>query len=176
MSFEDHALGLPPNTQSSSRVDCDLAAEWDVLRDQARSPRRHPTSSIYYALAHYHALGTGLDDRRAAARRRDHDRTMFETTHAIGDSLGGTIDPPFDDDRLHAPASSRATTTTTRERVDWGIGNQEMCVFLAFTDSPYNWGGGATRRRPAGRSDRWSTACMTFTHAVHGVRGRPATH
>jgi hypothetical protein len=26
--------------------------------------------------------------------------------------------------------------------VRWGTGDQEMCVFLAFTDSRFEWGGG----------------------------------
>jgi hypothetical protein len=28
------------------------------------------------------------------------------------------------------------------QAVEWGFGDQEMCVFLAFSDSPYAWGGG----------------------------------
>jgi hypothetical protein len=34
--------------------------------------------------------------------------------------------------------------------VAWGVGDQEMCVFLAFSDSPYNWGGGAPTDEPPG--------------------------
>ena len=40
----------------------------------------------------------------------------------------------------------------------WGVGNSEMCVFLAFSDSKFNWGGGVASRRRAGRSDATSTA------------------
>jgi hypothetical protein len=32
--------------------------------------------------------------------------------------------------------------------VGWGVGDQEMCVFLAFSDSQYNWGGGVTEQSP----------------------------
>src|SRR5258708_6377283 len=59
MSVEDEALGLPPNKSSSFQVDCDLQPEWTKLYSLGNVPTPTPNFKIYYALAHYHTLGTG---------------------------------------------------------------------------------------------------------------------
>ena len=145
IAFENHALGLPPNAQSKFTLDCDLAPA-----DQS-PPGNWPTPAfkIYYALAHYHALGTGLE--LDALEPDDTTSTeVFETTAAIGDSLGGPVDPPFDMTGYTRLRFSCSYYNDTASVVTWGLGNQEMCVFLAFTDSLYNWGGGETTDEPPG--------------------------
>src|SRR3569623_1099623 len=51
VSFEDHALGLPPNMNSSFTVACDLQPQWDILRDQDAVPAPAPDFHQYYAHA-----------------------------------------------------------------------------------------------------------------------------
>ena len=102
-----------------------------------------PKFNIYYALAHYHSLGTGLE--LEALMPDDTTATqVFTTSAGIGDSLGGPLDPPF----VMAPNTrlkfSCSYYNDTPNVIPWGLGSDEMCVFLAFTDSPYNWGGGVT--------------------------------
>jgi hypothetical protein len=57
----------------------------------------------------------------------------------------------------------------TSQTVGWGIGNQEMCVFLAFTDSTYLWGGGEVDDEPPptaptldGNVMSYSAPCQVF--------------
>jgi len=38
-------------------------------------------------------------------------------------------------------------TNPTDQLVRYGVGEQEMCVMLAFTDSRLTWGGGVLERR-----------------------------
>ena len=64
------------STQSSFTVECDLGRASTQMHGRRR---RRRTSSIYYALAHYHTLGTGMTIE-ARRRRRHHDRAMFSTT------------------------------------------------------------------------------------------------
>lgn len=128
MSFENHALALPPEMQSKFTLECDLASI------QATDFR------FYYALAHYHELGIQLDID--AVKTDGTTTSVFTTTSKIGDVLGGPIDPLFE---MGAYQKLRFSCTFYNPRTDvvrWGTGDQEMCVFLAFTDSTFEWGGG----------------------------------
>jgi len=136
MSFENEALGIPPHAKSRFTLECDLGPKHRELFG------RDPDFNIYYALPHYHSLGSGLTFE--ALRTADGTPDMiYETTHTVGDALGGTIDPPFamaGHDKIRWSCSFDNPRDTT---VTWGIGQNEMCVFLAFTDSTYAWAGGA---------------------------------
>jgi hypothetical protein len=54
------------------------------------------------------------------------------------------------------------------EVVKWGVGDQEMCVFLAFTDSAFNWGGGVNMPEPpqnevqVGNMMQYTNPCTVF--------------
>ena len=167
LSFEDHALSLPPNMQSSFLVDdCDLLGS-----DQnPPAPWPAPNFKIYYALAHYHQMGTGLT---IEALKPDGTATPFyTTTDSIGDSLGAPIDPPFD---FTGYTKLRFTCTyynNTAATVVWGNGTQEMCVFLAFTDSTDNFGGGVPIDTNAG-DGTMSNNVMSFTHKCDTVVANP---
>ena len=54
ISFENQALALPAHMQSRFSVECDIATKHEMLFG------REPDFNIYYALAHYHTLGTKL--------------------------------------------------------------------------------------------------------------------
>ena len=158
ISFEDHALGLPGNKQSRFSVECDLAP----IHNQRY--HRDPDFKLYYALAHYHALGTGLS--LEAIRPDGTATTVYTTSHRAGDSLGGPIDPTFDMTgytklRLSCDYFNPRTAT-----VGWGVGDQEMCVFLAFSDSTSNWGGGAVNDEEApGNPTVTDNGVMSFSNA-----------
>jgi hypothetical protein len=135
MDFEYHPLGLPPGTQSAFTVECDIAAKHQELLG------RVPDFKIYYALAHYHGWGTGLHIE--AVRDNGDTATIYSTTNAIGDALGGTIEPAFD---MTGYSKIRLTCdyyNDTAGTIYYGNGGGEMCVFNAFSDSPYTWAGGA---------------------------------
>ena len=174
VSFEDHALGLPPNMNSSFTVDCDLQPQWDILRAQGAVTAPAPDFHLYYALAHYHVLGTGLT---IDALPSDESTTenVFETTSQIGDALGGTLDPPF---AMNGRSHLRFTCeyyNSTASTVGWGIGDQEMCVFLAFSDSAYVWAGGALDDDPPGPGTMVGNT-MTFSHACSVYAVEQSTH
>ena len=128
MSFENHALALPPEMQSKFTLECDLAA---IQSTDFR---------LYYALAHYHALGIQLDID--AIKADGTSTSVFTTTSKIGDVLGGPIDPLFEMGAYQKLRFSCTFYNPSSNVVRWGTGDQEMCVFLAFTDSKFEWGGG----------------------------------
>src|SRR4029078_1284658 len=88
VSFEYPPLSLPARMQSRFSVTCDLAPlhEMNLGVD--------PNFKMYYALAHYHKLGTqlafeeGEPDGTAA--------TISSTQGRFGDTRGGRLEPPFD--------------------------------------------------------------------------------
>lgn len=140
ISFQNHALALPANMASKFTVECDLAPRHrDLLQ-------RDPDFKIYYALAHYHELGTALTVE--AVKADGSAATVYTTSTHVGDVLGGPIDPPFD---MTGYAKLRFSCEFFNPRssvVGWGVGDQEMCIFLAFSDSTYNWGGGVNTDTP----------------------------
>ena len=167
ISFENQALALPPNAQSMFTLDCDLDPN-DAMPPGAWGP---PQFNIYYALAHYHALGTGL--QLDALMPDDTTSTeVFTTSAGIGDSLGGPVDPPFAMNQNTHLKFSCSYFNDTANVVSWGLGSQEMCVFLAFTDSPYNFGGGVTAPDAAG-DPTIVGGVQEFSHActVYAVPG-----
>ncbi len=174
VSFEDHALGLPPNKQSKFTVDCDLQPQWDLLRANGSVTAPAPDFKLYYALAHYHALGTGMSIEALAADDTT-SSTIFETSAQIGDALGGTLDPPFSMNGNSHLRFSCDFYNNTANTVGWGIGDQEMCVFLAFSDSAYNWAGGALDNDPPGPGTQVGNI-MTYSHACSVYAVEQSTH
>jgi hypothetical protein len=155
ISFEDQALGLPPAMRSKFSVECDL----DPTSEQIF--HRAPDFHIYYALAHYHSLGTGM--LVEAVKPDETAATIFSTSNHVGDALGAPIDPTFD---MAGYTKIRFTCEYDNPRADtvrWGVGDQEMCVFLAFSDSTYNWGGGVTSEDDPGAGVD-DNGVMSFTH------------
>ncbi len=140
LSFQNAALALPPMMNSKFSVECDVAEPHrEVLG-------RDPDFKIYYALAHYHELGTALTV--SAVKPSGEATDIYTTTTAVGDTLGGPIAPLFDMTGYTKIRFSCSFYNPRNQAVGWGVGDQEMCVFLAFTDSTYNFGGGVLDEVP----------------------------
>jgi hypothetical protein len=174
MAFEDHALGLPPQKQSKFSVECDLTQAWNNLYNLGQVDAATPNFSIYYALAHYHKLGTGMTVE--AIKPDGTATTVYNVTSAIGDSLGETLDPAFDMTGYSRIRFSCDYFNNTDQTITWGLGSEEMCVFLAFSDSTYLWGGGAVNDNdPAGEATLVD-GVMTYSHACDIVTAQDSTH
>jgi hypothetical protein len=162
ISFQDQALALPPNRESRFTVECDIAERHRALLG------REPDFNIYYGLAHYHDLGTRLV--LEAVREDGTASTVYTTAHRAGDTLGGPIDPPFNMTGYARLRFSCDFYNPRPEPVLWGVGDQEMCVFLAFSDSPYLWGGGVNEPDPplnetvVGNALHYSNPCAVFAN------------
>ena len=157
IAFDNKAIALPPNMRSRFTIECDLSPKHQDLFDRA------PDMKFYYALAHYHDLGTALTVE--AVKPTGESATMFTTTALTGDALGGRIDPIFDFagyTKIRFSCEFYNPRTTT---VRYGVGDQEMCTFLAFSDSTYNWGGGELDKTVAPGNPQMVGNMMTFTNA-----------
>lgn len=162
ISFLNQALALPPNMDSKFTLECDLS------ESHQRVLGRDPDFNIYYALAHYHDLGTALTVE--AVRPDGTSATVFTTANAVGDSLGGLIEPLFSMQGFTKLRFSCEFFNPRSDVVRWGVGDQEMCVFLAFTDSAYNFGGGVTavteplNPELVGNTMTYSNPCSVFAN------------
>jgi hypothetical protein len=136
-AFQNQTIEIPPHAKSRFTIECDLTKSFDTM-----TTRPPPDFRIYHVLAHYHELGTGMTFEAI----RDSDgaaQMMFETKTRIGDALATVLDPPFD---LTGHSKIRFACEYDNPRdvsVGWGVGDQEMCIVFAFTDSPLVWSGGA---------------------------------
>lgn len=165
ISFENQALALPTNRASRFTTECDIGARYRELYNH------DPDFKIYYALAHYHELGTGLT--LEAIRPDGTASTIYSTKQAIGDTLGGMLTPAFDMTGYTKIRLSCDYFNPRSQVVKWGIGDQEMCAFLAFSDSPRNWGGGITmledpqNEMQVGNEMHYSNVCTLFSNPLN---------
>ncbi|CAN5765257.1 hypothetical protein BH11MYX2_BH11MYX2_09790 [soil metagenome] len=138
VSFENQALAIPPHAKSRFTIECDLEPQYQHVLS------REPDFHLYHALAHYHALGSGL--QLEAVKPDGTSAMVFTTEGHVGDALGKAIDPPFDMTGYTKLRISCDYNSSRDTVVGWGNGDAEMCVFLAFSDSPYHWAGGDTHQ------------------------------
>lgn len=135
VTFEYHTLALPPQKLSRFTVECDLAP---LHQETFGTP---PTFSLYYALAHYHEWGTAMTIE--AVKADGAAATIYSTENNVGDVLGGMISPAFSMDGFTKLRLTCDYYNDTNATIRYGNGDGEMCIFNAFSDSPYNWAGGA---------------------------------
>ena len=95
---------------------------------------------IYYVLPHYHYYGTGMHVAMSGGPLGNVD--VFDGTSPIGEPWGKTYDPPLDVTGSNLLHFACDYDNVTDNPLYWGNGGGEMCVLLAFTDSPYKWAGG----------------------------------
>jgi hypothetical protein len=148
--------------QSRFTVECDIGTKHQQIFGRA------PDFKLYYGLAHYHTLATKLTVE--AITDTGAVTTAYSTEHKPGDTLGGPIDPQFS---MSGFTKLRMTCEYYNPRADvvsWGNGDQEMCVFLGFSDSSYNWGGGVLTDAPpenpamVGNEMTYTNACTVFAN------------
>jgi hypothetical protein len=140
ISMSYHPLSLPPRKRSRFTADCDLEPYRDATKD------RDLNFNIYYTLAHYHQYGTRMV--LEAAKPDDTLATIYTTSNSIGDALGGPLAPAFDMTGYSRLRLTCEYYNNTDSLLYWGTGDGEMCVFLAFSDSRWLWGGGVLDEAP----------------------------
>ena len=164
VAFQNQALALPANRASRFTLECDLGSRHRALLGT------DPDFQIYYTLAHYHDLGTGLT---VEAVRPDGTATPIVATQPrVGELFGGPLEPRFDMTGYQKLRLSCDFYNPRADVVRWGAGDQEMCLYLAFTDSPYAWGGGVNipeepqNETLVGSALHYSNPCAVFATSV----------
>ena len=134
LAFDYPDLNIPPRSSSEFSMDCDFS-----------EANRGPIDfDVYYALPHYHTFGKGMRLEIIGGERDG--MILWEAFGTIGEPLGRTFTPALD---LRGATGIRVTCAydnPTDSVLHYGVGDQEMCVMLAFTDDNYVWGGGVLER------------------------------
>jgi hypothetical protein len=146
--IEYHDLQLEPLAKSSFTTDCIID---ETYQDVMGVPM---TYQIYYALSHYHELGTYSQLEFVGGPR---DGEVIFRHDGYGENFGKPFDPPID---LVAEGASGVRYTCgfenpRNEVVGWGIGDQEMCVLALQAQTDMGWQGdvGYGRGAQAGVGD-----------------------
>ena len=134
-------LSLEPESKSAFTVDCPIG---EIHEDNMGEPWSYV---LYYALSHYHALGTYA---RLELVGGDRDGEVIFHHDGYGENFGIAIDPPLD---VAATGATGLRFTCGFENprtraVGWGIGDQEMCVLALQADTNMGFDGsvvGGTR-------------------------------
>jgi len=126
LSYYD--LKLPSGRSSEFASECGLRQAYEKFKQKPFSFR------LYYALPHYHHLGTGF--RLSILGGPQHGTPIFDSDKALGDPGGRVFDPPLDLSNSEGLRFACRFNNPTGSVVKWGIGDQEMCVMLGFSDAP----------------------------------------
>lgn len=127
-------LHLDPMKSSSFTTECLIDA---AHQDRLGAPLQY---ELYYALAHYHGLGTYAQLEIAGGPR---DGEVLMRHDGYGDNFGHAIDPPIDLGQIGARGVrfSCGFTNPRGASVGWGIGDQEMCVIALQARTSLAWTG-----------------------------------
>ncbi|MEM9191990.1 MAG: hypothetical protein AAGF12_22645 [Myxococcota bacterium] len=120
VSFSNRGLEIPPRQRSRFSTECDFSASYEL-----------PTFRFFYALPHHHELGNYFS---LEAIGPDGAQNIIEMNTSVGEAWGRTFDPPIEVTDATALRMTCGYDNPRDEVVRYGIGDQEMCVFLAFTD------------------------------------------
>ena len=143
ISFTNTALDIEPQAESRFQMTCDLGEQFEKLLGTAAD------YNIYYVLAHYHEWGNYF--RLSFVGEDDAERTIFELENAVGEPLGTTMVPPISSNGAPKLRVECGYLNNTDRRIQYGLGGQEMCVFLAYTDADLIIGATSGANAPKGQ-------------------------
>jgi len=136
LALQNRSLALQPMARSRFTSRCEL----DALHQGAFE--RPLDFNIHYVLPHYHSFGTGLTLEAVGGTRGDAGEVIWQTEALTGEPAGGPVDPPYSLSGATGIRFTCAYENPTDQVIRFGLSEGEMCVLLAFTDSPYQWAGG----------------------------------
>jgi hypothetical protein len=131
MSFDFHQLAIPPQQRSRFEAECDMVTAGGPL----------DATSLYYALPHYHKWARGMNIEMFGGDREG--EVISDVEARIGEPLGTTLSPPLSMAGAQGIRFGCTYDNDTDRTIGYGnSGDDEMCIFLAFTDSDLTWAGG----------------------------------
>jgi hypothetical protein len=152
-SFSNTSLDIPPGPDPEGGVyqESRFSMTCDLREAFQRQLRMEPDYHVYYVLAHYHEWGNyfNLSFAHEDGRRE----TILELENRVGEPIGKTIDPPMSNNGATGLQLDCGYINNTDRTLRYGLGGQEMCVFLAYTDSNLKVGTSAADNHPMGEDE-----------------------
>ncbi len=125
-------LDIPAQSQSRFRSQCDIAGEGAQFLPVGEDGTLEDVE-LYYVLPHYHDLGNYFDLRIYGGP--DDGKSIFELEGFNAEANGQTFNPPIDLTGAKGLEFSCGFNNPRDEDVGWGIGDQEMCMMLGYTNA-----------------------------------------
>jgi hypothetical protein len=125
MRLNYNDLTIPPHAQSEFFGECDMEKAQGAPMD----------AELYWVLPHYHALGAGFRLERFGGP--DDGEVLFEIGEFNAEAQGRMFDPPIALDGAKGLRFACRYENPRDIEVGYGIGDQEMCVMLAFLRSGF---------------------------------------
>lgn len=161
LSFDFHQLAIPPNQRSRFETSCDM-------EDATGAPL---DISLYYVLPHYHSWAEGMDIALAGGERDGEE--VYQIESGIGEPLGSTLTPPLSMSGSRGIRFSCSFDNSSDRTIGYGNNqNDEMCIFLAFTDSQLSFGGGVLTGEPVLRGIEDGVAVYDGGCTAFGLQGQ----
>lgn len=119
LSFLD--LDIPPLSRATFTAGCG-----------GEAMRRVGELELHYILPHYHRTGTSA---KVTFFENGEGTEVLDHVGFGASAMGRTFDPPLHFDRLGAIEFSCGYDNPHDESLNWGIGINEMCLFLGFANT-----------------------------------------
>ena len=155
MAIQNQGLALPARRKSRFTIECPVAEAFDT-------PGYDRNYNMHYVLPHYHERGTGITIEAIDAAGTA--TMVFANTARVGEPLGRALAPVFSMRDVEKLRFSCNYDNQSDNSIGWGNGDGEMCIFLAFQDSPHEIAGGVLSFDPPA-SEIDHGAFVEFTHA-----------
>jgi hypothetical protein len=120
-------LDIPAQQTSEHSGSCEIRAWYEMVNGSAFDVRLH------YILPHFHSLGQGFDAVFLGGPQDG--ESILSVRDAWGHPFGHTFAEPIDLSAADGVRFSCEHRNNTDADVGYGIGDQEMCVALAFVES-----------------------------------------
>ncbi|MEM7135778.1 MAG: hypothetical protein AAF500_04320 [Myxococcota bacterium] len=165
IGISNEALAIPPQRSSRFSMECDFGAEFQRFFGGT------PDFSIYYVLGHYHDWGNYF--RLSFIDDDGGDRTVFEFGGPVGEPLGLALDPPVGSQGASTLRFECGYINNTDRTLVYGFQDEEMCLFLAYSDADLKLGAISTVNTPMGPDEEGvelnETGCFSTAVPVDPV-------
>lgn len=125
LSYRD--LQIPPESEARFTSSCDFTSAFRNITGEEFN------AELFYILPHYHGLGNYFE-LEIAGGPRDGEQ-LFELHGFNAEANGQTFSPPVDLTDAEGLRFTCGYDNPRDESVGWGIGGQEMCMMLGFSDA-----------------------------------------
>jgi hypothetical protein len=162
-------LQIPANKQSRHTGECALNKPYESWLGRPLDMK------IYYVLPHYHGLGNYF--RLEVMGGPNDGKALMELSGFNAEANGALFDPPIDLTGADGLRMTCGYNNTTDKKVGWGIGDQEMCVFLALVESGAMMDGNVKKHNPTETIQdgitQYTSACDTFAAPKNPKQNMP---
>lgn len=125
LSYND--LHIPPKSEARFTSECSFADQVERITGDDSGMK------LYYALPHYHGLGNHFELEYFGGPRDG--EQIFELSGFNAEANGQKFDPPVELNDAEGFRFTCGFDNPRDEVVEWGIGGNEMCMMLGFSDA-----------------------------------------